>query len=397
MNMLNFINGGDCLKHSISDPFPWYKKMSSENPVYYEKDYMHFFGSKGAWHVFRYHDVQTVLYDWENFSSEYYPKVDNTLSAAIQVTDPPRHKQLRLLVSKAFTPKMIEDMKPWIQEITQELLDQVAAKGEMDITVDLATPIPIQVIAKMLGVPYSDRDKFKYWSTIIVKNPSESEVEGYFRAQKEMADYFMKLLEERLQEPKEDLISHLQQVEIDGEKLSEQDLIAFFITLLVAGNETTTNLISAALYTFIENPEIQEHLYHHPEDIPKAIEEVLRYRAPVQYINRIATKDIQLGGQTIKKGDLINAWMGSANRDASVFENPDIFDLNRTNLKHTSFGHGIHFCLGAPLARLETKIVLEMLLQQFKCFQLKESKKPEMNEINMMFSIKSLPVLFQKR
>ncbi|MCH5585282.1 cytochrome P450 [Shimazuella sp. AN120528] len=388
------------MNHSVSNPFPWYKKMSAENPVYYDKDYMHYFGAKGAWHVFRYHDVQTVLYDWENFSSEYAPKVDNILSAAIQVTDPPRHKQLRLLVSKAFTPNVIENMKPWIQEITKELLDKVADKGEMDVTVDLAVPVPIQVIAKMLGVPYEDRDKFKFWSTIIVKNPTEVEggVNGYFQAQQEMAQYFMNLFEERLKDPKDDLISHLQRVDLEGEKLSEQDLLAFCITLLVAGNETTTNLISAAIYTFIENPEIQEHLYQYPEVIPTAIEEILRYRAPVQYINRIATKDVELGGQTIKKGDLINAWMGSANRDASVFENPDTFDLNRTNLKHTSFGHGIHFCLGAPLARLEAKIVLELLFSQFKQLELKDtSKELEMNEINLMFSIKSLPIVFKKR
>jgi cytochrome P450 len=374
--------------------------MSAENPVYYEKDYMHYFGSKGTWHVFRYSDVQTVLHDWENFSSEYYPKVDNPLSVAIQVTDPPRHKQLRLLVSKAFTPKVIDDMKLWIEEITQDLLDKVADKGEMDVAADLSTPVPIQVIAKMLGVPYKDRDKFKFWSTIIVKNPTEVEggVNGYFQAQQEMSQYFIALFRERLQEPKDDLISHLQRVELEGEKLSEQDLLAFCITLLVAGNETTTNLISAALYTFIENPEIQEHLYQYPEEIPTAIEEVLRYRAPVQYINRIARKDVELAGQTIKKGDLINAWMGSANRDASVFKNPDTFDLNRTNLKHTSFGHGIHFCLGAPLARLEAKIVLELLFSQFKQLELKDnSKEPEMNDTNIMFSIKSLPIVFKKR
>jgi cytochrome P450 len=374
--------------------------MSAENPVYYDNDYMHYFGAKGTWHVFRYKDVQTVLYDWENFSSEYFPKADNTLSAAIQVTDPPRHKQLRLLVSKAFTAKVIEDMKPWIQEITQELLEKVADKGEMDVPADLAIPVPIQVIAKMLGVPYKDQDKFKYWSTIIVKNPADVEggVNGYFQAQQEMAEYFMSLFQERLTEPKDDLISHLQQVELEGERLSDQDLLAFCITLLVAGNETTTNLISAALYTFIENPSIQEYLYKYPENIPTAIEEILRYRAPVQYINRIATKDIELGGKTIRKGDLINAWMGSANRDESVFKNPDVFDLNRTNLKHTSFGHGIHFCLGAPLARLESKIVLELLFSKFKEIELKDSSKElEMNETNLMFSIKSLPVVFKKR
>jgi cytochrome P450 len=374
--------------------------MSVEKPIFYDKDFIHFFGKKGAWQVFRYEDVQTVLYDWENFSNEYYPKENNTLSVAIQVTDPPRHKQLRLLVSKAFTPRAIENMKSWIEKITLELLDQVAEKGEMDITSDLATPVPIQVIAKMLGVPYSDQDKFKLWSTNIIKPPAEFEdgPEGYIRSQQEMAEYFMTMIEKRSKEPTEDLISQLLAADLDGEKLSKQDLLAFCITLLVAGNETTTNLISSFIYTSIENPEIQEHLYLHPEDIPNAIEESLRYRAPVQYMNRIASRDVRLGDQLIKQGDMINAWLGSANRDASVFANPDQFDIHRTNLKHTSFGHGIHYCMGAPLARLETKIVMEILFNKFNKIQLKKDiAEPIMNETPLMYSIKTLPVTFQKR
>jgi cytochrome P450 len=374
--------------------------MSVESPIFYDKDFIHFFGTKGAWQVFRYDDVQTVLYDWENFSNDYYPKENNTLSVAIQVTDPPRHKQLRLLVSKAFTPRAIENMKPWIEKITLELLNQVADKGEMDITSDLATPVPIQVIAKMLGIPYSDQEKFKIWSTNIIKPPSEFEdgPEGYIRSQQEMAEYFMTMIEKRLEKPKEDLISQLLLADLDGEKLSTQDLLAFCITLLVAGNETTTNLISSFIYTTIENPEIQEHLYLHPEDIPNAIEESLRYRAPVQYMNRIASRDVQLGDQLIKQGDMVNAWLGSANRDASVFANPDQFDIHRTNLKHTSFGHGIHYCMGAPLARLETKIVMELLFNKFNKIQLKKDiVEPIMNETPLMYSIKTLPVTFQKR
>lgn len=373
--------------------------MSTESPIYYDKDFLHFFGAKGAWQVFRYDDVQTILYDWENFSSEYYPKENNTLSSAINVTDPPRHKQLRLLVSKAFTPKTIENMGPWIKEITQELLETVADKSEMDITADLATPVPIKVIAKMLGIPYSDQEKFKVWSTNIIKPPTEFEdgPEGYMRSQQEMAEYFISMIESRSGEPKDDLISQLLLAELDGEKLSTQDLLAFCITLLVAGNETTTNLISSFVYSAMENPEIQEHLYLHPEDIPNAIEESLRYRAPVQYMNRIASRDVKLGDQLIKQGDIVNAWLGSANRDESVFPKPDQFDLHRTNLKHTSFGHGIHYCMGAPLARLEAKIVLELLFSQFKELRLKDIGEPIMNETPLMYSIKTLPITFQKR
>ncbi len=389
------------MKHSIADPFSWFKHMSSENPVHYDEDWLHYFGGKGAWQVFRYQDVQRVLSDSEHFSVEYVPKVEgNPLTSALQYNDPPHHTKLRSLVSRAFTPKAIEDMKPWIEEITNELLDQVADKGEMDIANDLATPVPIQVIAKMLGVPYTDREKFKYWSTTIIKQPNEVEggIEGYFQAQQEMGQYFIDMIEARRETPTDDLISHLLQAEIDGEKLSTQDLLAFCITLLVAGNETTTNLISNSILTFIEYPELQEHLYQNPKDNAKAIEEVLRYRAPVQYMNRIATKDIQLGGQLIKKGDFVNAWMGSANRDESIFTNADQFDIHRSNLKHTSFGHGVHFCLGSPLARLEANIVFRVLFERFH--QLKRTSPDEplvMNQTSLMFSIKELPITFQKR
>jgi cytochrome P450 len=388
------------LKHSINNPFPWFKKMITESPVVYDADFVHFFGSKGTWHVFRYDDVQSVLGDYENFSAEYLPKVEESpLTEALQANDPPYHTKLRSLVSKAFTPKAIENMKPWIEEITNELLDQVTDQGEMDIVRDLATPVPIQVIAKMLGVPYKDREKFKYWSTIFVKQPSEVEggIEGYLLVQQEMSQYFIEMIATRQENPTNDLISHLVQAEIDGGKLSTKELLAFCITLLIAGNETTTNLISNSLFTFMENPKVQEHLYQHPKDIAKAIEEVLRYRSPILYTTRIATKDIQLRGQLIKKGDLVNTWIGSANRDESEFENPDQFDIHRTNLRHTTFGHGVHFCIGAPLARLEANIVLRILFERFKQFQLKFDGPLTMNQTALMFSIKELPVIFQKR
>lgn len=388
------------MEHSTFNPFQWYKKMINDNPVVYDEDFIHFFGFQGAWHIFRYDDVQTVLNNHETFSSEYLPKVeDNPLSFGLSLSDPPRHKQLRLLVSKAFTPKAIDNMKIWIEKITHQLLDQVSDFGEMDVTKDLATPVPIQVIAKMLGVPYKDSDKFKEWSIMILKQPSEVEggAENFFRSQQEMAQYFMKMFEMRKEQPKDDLISDLLQAEVDGEVLSTQDLLGFCITLLVAGNETTTSLISNSILTFIENPEIQEHLIQHPEDTSKAIEEVLRYRAPVQYINRIATKDVQLRGQLIKKGDLINVWLGSANRDENVFPHPDQFDLHRTNLKHTSFAHGVHYCLGAPLARLEASTVLRLLFERFHRFSLKDNTEPIMNPSTFTYSIKELPVVFHKR
>jgi cytochrome P450 len=234
---------------------------------------------------------------------------------------------------------------------------------------------------------------------MILKQPSE--IEGgmytFVQSQQEMAQYFMKMFELRQEQPKDDLISRLLQAEVDGEKLSPQDLLAFCITLLVAGNETTTNLSNNSILTFTEYPEVQEHLLQHPEDIPKAIEESLRYRSPAQYVIRVATRDVQFGGHLIKKGDFINLWLGSANRDESVFANPDQFDLHRTNLKHIAFGHGIHYCLGAPLARLEAGIVLRLLFERMHQFQLKTNTPLAMNQSDLLYSIIELPVIFSKR
>jgi cytochrome P450 len=374
--------------------------MLKQSPVVYDEDFLHYFGAKGTWHIFRYDDVQKIFNDHETFSNEYMPKIaESPVSSAMSVTDPPRHKQLRLLVSKAFTPKAIDDMKPWIEEITHELLNQVVDQGEMDVTRDLAVPVPIQVIAKLLGISPKDQDKFKEWSIMFAKQPSEVEggAEGYFQSQQEMADYFLKIIELRKEEPKDDLISQLLQAELDGENLSTNDILGFCILLLLAGNETTTSLINNAIFTFIEYPEVQEHLVGHPEDIPKAIEEVLRFRSPLQYMNRIAAKDVELRGKRIKKGDFINLWMGSANRDESVFANPDQFDIHRTNLKHTAFGHGIHYCMGASLARLEANIALRVLFDRLHQFQLRDHKQPVMNQSAVTYSIKEFPVIFQKR
>jgi cytochrome P450 len=388
------------LQYSAFNPFPWYKKMAKESPVIYDADYLHYHGPKGTWHVFRYDDVQRVMSDYQTFSNQYQPKIEeNPSSSSLALSDPPRHKQLRMLVSDVFTPKTIANMRPWIEKITNELIDKIENNGEMDITRDIATPIPIQVIAKLLGVSPNDQEKFKKWSIMILQAPSEIEggEETFLRSQQEMAQYFISLFEQRKVEPKDDLISHLLQAEVEGEKLSTNDLLGFCVLLLVAGNETTTNLISSSILTFIENPEIQEYLAKHPEDIPKAIEEVLRYRSPLQYINRIAAKDVELRGQSIKKGDLINVWLGSANRDESIFPNPDQFDIHRTNLKHTAFGHGIHFCLGAPLARLEAHVALQVIFERLHQFQLKEATEPLMNPTALTYSIKELPVTFKKR
>lgn len=386
------------MKQLGEEIFTWFKESRQNNPVYYDKDYPLWFGVKGAWHVFKNEDVRYVFSNHQIFSSEYMPKVeDNYLDKAMSSNDPPFHRKLRLLVSQAFTPKAMMDLQPWIEEYVDGLLDQVITdKGEMEFVRDIAVPVPMQVIAKMLGVPTKDHAKFKDWSFKIVKQPTnEAEAKEFIEAQQGMAEYFRVIIEERSKKPENDIISQLLQVELDGQKLTMDELLGFCVVLLLAGNETTTNWLSSAILTLAENPEIQERLAANPKDISLLLEEVLRLRSPAQYQTRVAKQDVELGGQTIKKGDLVAAWQASANRDESVFPNADQIDLDRKNMDHVAFGHGIHFCLGAPLARIEASVTIKKLLERIKNIRL-QSENIELNQSTVTYSIKELPILFDK-
>lgn len=375
--------------------------MRENSPVFYDPEFRLILGGlKGAWQVFKHDDVKQIINDYKTYTVEYVPKTqDNPLSFGVSLTDPPRHNQLRALVSDLFTPKAISAMKQWIETIAAELLDKVANAKEMEVAEDLAVPLPIQVIAQILGVPYSDREKFKEWSVAITENPAEfpGGIEAHIRIQQEMSQYFLNMIEERSKAPGDDLISRVIQAEIDGEKLSTMDILGFCLLLLIAGNETTTNLITNTIYALTMFPDVQDHLANHPEDIPKAIEESLRFRSPVQSVYRKATRDVEFGGQLFKEGDLINIWLGSANHDETVFPNPDVFDLNRPNLSHISFGFGIHYCLGAPLARLEAKIVFEKLFQRFHQIRLKPGTVIDPHKSEFMYALNSLPVIFEHK
>jgi cytochrome P450 len=386
------------LKPLGDEIFSWFKESRQNNPVYYDKDYPLWFGMTGTWHVFKNEDVRYVLSKHQIFSSEYMPKVQgNYLDKAMSSNDPPFHRKLRLLISQAFTPKAMRDLQPWIESYVDELLDEVITdSGEMEFVRDIAVPVPMQVIARMLGVPNKDKDKFKDWSFKIVKQPTnEAEAKEFIEAQVAMGEYFREVIKERAEKPENDIISQLLQVELDGQKLTEDELLGFCVVLLLAGNETTTNWLSSTILTLAENPEIQEHLAKNPDDISRLMEEVLRLRSPGQYLSRVAKQDVVLGGQTIKKGDLVSVWLASANRDESVFPNADQVDLNRKNMDHVAFGHGIHFCLGAPLARVEASITIKKLLERIKNIRL-QSEDIELNQSTVTYSIKELPICFDR-
>ncbi len=379
---------------SALDPFPWYARMRADSPVYFDP-------RQETWHVFGYDDVQRVLSDHASFSSERGRGRGDPLGASIISLDPPRHRQLRSLVTQAFTPRAVARLEPRIETITRELLDGALADGKttMEIVNDLATPLPVTVIAELLGIPAEDRDRFKLWSDAIVHGAHSRAVQSATKALSadwypQMVGYFLGMIEQRRQQPRDDLISGLTEAQVDGEYLTPQELLGFCILLLIAGNETTTNLIGNAILAFDEQPEAQERLRQAPDLLPSAIEEALRYRSPVQSMFRVAAREVELGGQTIPQDTWIVAWIGSANRDGAQFPDPDHFDVARTPNRHVAFGHGIHFCIGAPLARLEARIALGALLERTRDLRIAPDAHLEALGGNIVFGVQQLPITF---
>lgn len=375
------------------NPFPRYEAMRHSEPVFQDQE-------TGVWHVFRYDDVQRVLSEHATFSSRIggdNPSETGQLFAASLInTDPPRHRQLRSLVSQAFTPRSVEALGPRISELTDQLLDPVVAAGAADLIDQLAYPLPVIVIAELMGIPAADRDRFKEWSDVIVSQTRPGADEsGHMAAHREMAEYFMGMIEQRRRRPGHDLISALLGAEIDGQKLSVIELLGFCSLLLVAGNETTTNLIGNAVLCFTEAPGTAERLIAEPALLPQAIEEVLRYRSPVQSMYRITAVDTTLRGLQIPAGSPIVAWIGSANRDGEQFPHPDVFDVGRSPNRHLAFGQGVHFCLGAPLARLETRIALQAVLSRLPGLAVDPEAQLERMESTIVFGVKQLPVSWQ--
>lgn len=370
------------------DPFPWYRTMRASAPVRYDP-------GRGGWGIFRYDDVQEALSNHAVFSSQFHgdaPLHANAPIAASMIsTDPPRHRQLRSLVTQAFTPRAIEALTPRIGAIVDELLGAALPAGRFDAIHDLGEPLPVIVIAEMLGIPTADRERFKLWSDAIVSLAGGAEMSG-FAAQRELVAYFMGIIERRRREPGDDLISGLLQAEIDGERLALPELLGFCALLLVAGNETTTNLIGNALLCFAERPELWARLRAEPALVPQAIEEVIRFRSPVQAMFRVTTQAVELGGRRIPAHAGVVAYIGSGNHDEARFVEPDRFDLDRQPNRHLGFGHGIHYCLGAPLARLEGRIALTALLERVSAVRRADDAPLEALPSPIVYGVRRLPL-----
>ncbi len=378
----------------VIDPFPAYARMRADNPVFYDPQTHH-------WNVFRYEDVQRVLSDYETFSSQFAGDPNDPtqpFAASMITTDPPKHRELRSLVTQAFTPRAVEALTPRIEQIVREHLDQARGKPVFDVIADLAVPLPVIVIAEMLGIPAADRGKFKTWSDQVV---SLANVAGEFNyaaftenstAIIEMGGYFFTMIEQRKTQPGDDLISALVQAEVDGRKLETIELLGFCLLLLVAGNETTTNLIGNAMLTFAERPEDWQRLRKDPALLQPAIEEVLRFRSPVQSMFRVAKPGAEIGGTQLPDGARMVAWIGSANHDEAQFPAADTFQLDRTPNRHLAFGQGIHFCLGAPLARLEARIALTQMLERMRTIRLAPGTQIQRVPSTLVYGLESLPL-----
>ena len=358
--------------------FETYARMREQDPVLLQPGID---GETPIWFLTRYDDVVAMLVDDERFVRDPALALSEEDIARMRAAMPDDfsfvenhmlnkdgadHRRLRRLVTKAFTPRMVEQLRPRIQAIADELLDAVQERRELELVDEFAFPLPITVIAELLGIPAADRDRFRAWSDALV-TPSigPAELERFAASMREFVAYLRELFERRRREPAEDLISALLQAEEAGDSLSEEELFSTVILLIVAGHETTVSLIGTAVLALLREPDVVERLRAEPDLIPSAVEELLRREAPVdRTLNRWAATNVELGGRTIRRGDLLIAILGSADRDPARFPDPDALDLEREDNKHVAFGRGSHYCLGAPLARLEAEIALATLLRR---------------------------------
>ncbi len=354
----------------VADPYPLYRKLRERDPIHRS-----IFANQVV--VSRFADVDRILRDHMNFGNEFGSATSSEGSLATRkklkqsmlAQDPPDHTRLRGLVSRAFTPRQVAKMEGYIRATAHTLLDSVGNAGEFDLMKAFAVPLPTIVIARMIGVPESDLDRFKVWSADLARalEPflSPEEEEKVYRADQQFAAYFTGIIEQRRREPRDDLVSRLVEAEDEGDRLTSDETKVMLRLLLAAGNETTTHLIGNGVRALLRHPDQLALLREQPELIPSAVEELLRFDAPVQLDARIARRDLELGDVAVKEGTLVTLAIGSANRDPERFREPDRLDITRSDHPNISFGRGIHHCLGAPLARLEGRIALEVLLERF--------------------------------
>mgnify|MGYP003384644572 CR=1 FL=1 len=391
-------------------PYPHYSKMRENDPIYFNS-------TRKLWEIYRYKDVQTVLSDPLTFSSEFFHAIGKPELQTLNAMDPPRHTKFRKLLAVAFTSKIVAAQEQNIRKVISAQIEKVKYSGEIgkvisaqiekvkysgeiDLIADLAFPLPATIIATMLGVPPNDIEKFKEWGFHAFKvaesalqnlSPSQQALDGV----KQMTDYLSEFACLRRDSPAEDLISALSCAVVDGESLTKEEIANTCKLLMVAGTDTTQLLIGNSMHLLLQAPELKQQLTQNPELLDGFIEEVLRFATPFQHSARIATRDVELNGHLIKRGQWVVAFLGSANRDPEAFANPENFDITRSPNRHLTFGYGIHFCIGAPLGRLETKVAIMALIHAFPELRLNPAKPVRFIQDNILqFGLRSLPAMF---
>lgn len=369
----------------LDDPYPIYRQLRDEDPVYYSKRFK-------TWILTRYDDVRSALMDFDTYCSSrgvLLGQDPETFLPMVETTDPPEHTPMRALIGEAFQRRNVGPMANALEVLVHELIDGFIERGECDLTAELAWPFPANVICEVLGVPDGDRELFRDWSYALSTSRS-----GDAGAAQSIYGYFTQLLDERGARPQDDLISALLAARVEGTALTRDQLLGTCFQLVVAGHETTTNLLSNTFVLLCRDRELRRRLIEEPSLLPSAIEEILRFEAPVQGLSRTLTRDVSLHGETMREGDKVHCLFAAANRDERAFERPDQIEPDRSPNPHLSFGFGIHFCMGAHLARLEARIAIATLLERLPDFEL-QSERVERLPSLMLRGVEKLPVTFR--
>ena len=409
-----FDTSGQIDPEVIANPYPSYHQLRTVDPVHWNPE-------TPCWDLTRYADVEEVYRDGRMsvdrmsvFSARIPESLKQTMAPILHIfnnmmlmSDPPKHTRLRSLANKAFTPRVVENMRIHIQAIADQLIDDVGKASRIDVINDLAYPLPVMVICEMLGVASEDRDQFRKWADDLALflgdfRRAAEHVEVAQRSALDMIHYLGGIIRECRQHPREDLISALVAAEDEGERFSEDELFSMFVLLQIAGHETTTNLIGNGMLALLQNPGEMQKLRDDPSLIETAVEEFLRFNSPIQSTSRFATEDVVIGGQQISKGDLVRMYIGAANRDPARFTEPDSLDITRQDNRHVALALGPHFCLGAALARLEGQIAIGTILRRLPGIRLESPLSSESRladfrwRDNPIFhGLESLPVVLE--
>ncbi|HLG93103.1 MAG TPA: cytochrome P450 [Acidimicrobiales bacterium] len=371
------------------DPYPAYAWLRANRPVYWDE-------ASGLWGLSRHEDVVWAERHPELFSSAQGSRPKSGPNPSMIDSDDPKHARRRRLVYKGFTPRRVAEQEGHVREITTWLIDRVAPLGKCDFVSAVAAPLPMILIAEMLGVPPEDRDLLQHWSDQMISGADgpENVTPAVVEAHSEFVEYTSRIIEDRRRSPRDDLISILVHAEVDGDRLSHEELLGESLLLLVGGNETTRNVISGSVEVLTDHPEQRDRLLADPGLVPSAVEESLRWVSPILNMARTATRDVEVRGQTIRAGEQLLLMYASANRDEEVFEEPGRFLVDRSPNPHVAFGFGTHFCLGASLARLEVRVVLEEVLRRLPDIAVAPGTRVERTPSSFIRGVSRLPVEF---